>query len=110
MTSTQSITNEKEAPMTRPFIEPIGQLRPGALGAAEIAELVWKFVYVRGRSQVSMDNGGSVYVMPADHQFSRAMLAQHADRIVGTYTADATAEDICGDLIEQWRTDREAAA
>lgn len=57
-----------------------------------------------------MDMDGNVYATPADHPFSKSMLSQYADRVVGIYTADATVDDILGDLIEQWKTDREAAA
>lgn len=96
--------------MTQVLIEPIGQIRPGALNASAIAEKIWRLIHARGRAQVSMDTDGNVYAMPADHPFSVAMLRQYGDRIVGTYTTDATADDILGDLVEQWKTDREAAA
>jgi hypothetical protein len=57
-----------------------------------------------------MDIDGNVYATPADHPFSKSMLSQYADRVVGTYTPEAAADDILGDLLEQWKTDREAAA
>lgn len=96
--------------MLNTHIEPIAQVRPGALNAEEIAEMVWRIVYARGRHQVSMDTDGAVYATPADHPFSKSMLRQYADRIVGTYTTEATVDDITGDLLEQWKGDREARA
>lgn len=110
MTVTPSSDANNAAITPRNILEPIGQLRPGALGAQKIAEDAWKLIYAKGRMQISMDSDGCVYVTPADHPFSKSMLRQYSDRIVGTYSVDASVEDILGDLIEQWRTDREAAA
>ena len=96
--------------MSHTLIEPIGQVRPGGLNASELVERIWQIVYLSGRTQVSMDIEGSVYATPAEHPFSKSTLRQYADRVVGVYTKDASVEDILGDLIEQWKTDREAAA
>lgn len=96
--------------MTAATIEPIAQIRPGALNAALVAKKIASIVGEQGAVQVSMDTDGSVYAMPADHPFSKAMLRQYSDRIVGTYARGTSPDDITEDLIEQWRVDREAAA
>lgn len=96
--------------MSSATIEPIGQIRPGALNACSVAEAVHKIVKRAGSAQVSMDTDGSVYVMPPEHPFSKAMLRQYGDRVVGTYAVDTSVDDILEDLIEQWRDDRGAAA
>lgn len=99
-----------EFPMSNTQIEPIGQLRAGALGAAAVGEQIHALVRAAGPTQVSMDTDGSVYAMPATHPFSKAMVRQYSDRIVGTYSDGITADDITGDLVAQWKGDREARA
>lgn len=94
--------------MSNTQIEPIGRLRAGALGAAEIAQEIQALLRAAGPTQVSMDDDGSVYAMPATHPFSKAMMRQYSDRIVGTYSRGVTVDDITGDLLEQWKVDREA--
>lgn len=91
-------------------IEPLGQLRAGALGAAAVAQEIHALVRAAWPTQVSMDTDGSVYAMPATHPFSKAMVRQYSDRIVGTYSSGITPDDIAGDLVEQWKGDREARA
>ena len=96
--------------MTPTPIESIAQVRPGALNAASVAESIVRLVGEKGAMQVSMDTDGSVYATPADHPFSKAMLRQYGDRVVGTYSVGTSADDILEDLVEQWRGDRGAAA
>lgn len=94
----------------RAILEPIGQVRPGALNADHVAKLARLIITREGRTLISMDEDGQVYATPIDHAFSHAMLRQYSDRVVGTYAADCTAGDIQRDLVEQWKSDREAAA
>jgi len=91
-------------------IEPIGQLRAGALNAAALGEAVCTMVLTIGPCLVSMSEQGDVFVTAERHPFSEGMLRQYGDRCVGVYRDGCTPDGITEDLIEQWRTDREAAA
>lgn len=96
--------------MKRNLLDHVGELRTLGINAGDVAVVVARVVNAEGAQLVSLSDEARVYVTPVAHPFSQGMLKQYSDRVVGSYDKGVTADDICEDLIAQWKADREAIA
>lgn len=94
----------------RPILEPIGKLAMGAINAPDIARAACLVVLREGRMVVSVDEDSEVYATPVEHPFTHALMRQHSDCVVGTYSPGATTDDIRDDIKAHWKAARKAAA
>lgn len=94
--------------MPREVLEAIGELHGKGHGSVRIAMSAHRIIEAEGPQVVSVDSDGQVYVTPLNHRFSQQLLKGYQDCIAGTYTKDATCEDIRDDLVAQWQEQKRA--
>jgi hypothetical protein len=96
--------------MPRSILEPICQIRSASRGAVRVALLIHRIILDEGDSVASIDSDGQVYVTPAAHDFSQALIQKYADCVVGHYNAKATAQDIRDDILAWFEEQQRSAA
>lgn len=94
--------------MPREILDAIGELHGKGHGSVSIAMAAHRIIEAEGPQVISVDSDGKVYVTPLHCRFSQQLLRGYQDCVAGSYTSDATCEDIRGDLLAQWKEQKTA--
>lgn len=85
----------------RAVLDPIYTLKSTGWGSRSTAIAIQRIVREEGPQCVSVDEDGTVFATPANHDFSRALMKSHAGHVVGVYDSNLSMEDLAEDLIAQ---------
>ena len=95
--------------MPRNILDPICQIRSASRGAVRVALHIHRILVEEGDSVASIDSDGHVYVTPAAHDFSQALISKYSDCVVGQYNAKATPSEIRDDILA-WSDEQKRSA
>lgn len=85
----------------RAVLDPIYTIKPSGHGSRTAAIAVRRIVNEEGPQCVSVDEDGTVFCTPRDHDFSQALLRTHAGNVAGIYDHDLSYERVAEDLALQ---------